>query len=51
MMNKELKVLAPEQSEELLQVLSKRFEANMNRHPELAWAMGSGPSEAGGAAR
>lgn len=38
MMNKELKVLAPEQSEELLQVLSKRFEANMNRHPELAWA-------------
>ncbi|MDU4695842.1 MULTISPECIES: DUF4256 domain-containing protein [Paenibacillus] len=38
MMNKEIQVLVPEQGEALLQVLSKRFEANMNRHPELEWA-------------
>jgi hypothetical protein len=30
--------LAPKQREELLSVLKARFEKNMNRHPDLAWA-------------
>ncbi len=32
------KELSPKQREELLNTLQARFEKNMNRHPDLAWA-------------
>lgn len=31
------KQLPPEQQEELLQILKKRFEDNINRHPQVQW--------------
>lgn len=36
-MNKQEKLLAPEQSKELLELLKTRFEKNMQRHPDLDW--------------
>ncbi len=32
------KILSKKQSDTILAVLQKRFEANMNRHPKLSWA-------------
>ncbi|MBN2550316.1 MAG: DUF4256 domain-containing protein [Anaerolineales bacterium] len=37
-MNGNIKVLSPEQQEELLRALQARFEKNMHRHSGLAWA-------------
>ena len=37
-MDKDKKELAPEESNELLNILKARFEKNMNRHNGLNWA-------------
>ena len=37
-MNNHEKLLTPEQSNELLEILQTRFEKNMQRHPDLEWA-------------